>query len=162
MCKKNNRQGILIDGKLKELVGKIARATEEAGGWRNWYTEDSIDTMQVIFLWNRLRDTSLGALDIVPNALEKRIEKWSEMLGKDIEDDDILQIYHGVTVDGLVYSNPMIRFRVTPDNNYYLLDYETDFAEEGGNKILQGDEALPVVKSWLFTVDTIYGFLPRG
>jgi hypothetical protein len=44
-------------------VHEIAQLTEMAGGWRNFYTDDPADTMQVIFLWSRLRDESMGMFD---------------------------------------------------------------------------------------------------
>ena len=154
-----NRSGVVIKGDFKDMVHTIARMTEMAGGWRNFYTDDPADTMQVIFLWSRLRDESMGMFDEVPDSLLTRIAKWGDSVNERADRDDILQIYHGVNVDGLVYSMPMIRFRVTPDNDYFLLDYETDFPEDDipTPQVLQREEAIDISRDWIRKMTEIHG-----
>ncbi|MCW1713900.1 MULTISPECIES: hypothetical protein [Synergistaceae] len=161
MEKKLDRSGVLITGGFKDLVHEIAQLTEMAGGWRNFYTDDPADTMQTVFLWSRLRDESMGLFDDVPNTLLKRLEIWGDSIDEKVDRDDILQVYHGVLVDGLVHSKPMIRFRVTPDNDYFLLDYETDFPEDGSMapKILQGHDAVDITQDWIFEMGSFHGFV---
>ena len=97
--------------------------------------------------------------DEVPDGLLTRIGKWGDSVNERTDRDDILQIYHGVTVDGLVYSKPMIRFRVTPDNDYFLLDYETDFPEDDSPtpKVLQREEAVDISRDWIRKMTDIHG-----
>lgn len=149
MFRENERSGVLVSGELREHVRIIAKLTEKAGGWRNFYTDDPSDTMQVMFIGSRLRDTSLGALENIPASIEERTEKWGDMPKEEIDRDDLLEIYHGTMEDGLVCCYPMIRFRVTPDDKYYLLDYETDFDEHSEKVILIEDQALPVAEKWI-------------
>ena len=117
--------------------------------------------MQVIFLWSRLRDESMGMFDIVPNSLFKRIEAWGDSINERVDRDDILQIYRGLTVNDVVYSMPMVRFRVTPNNDYFLLDYETEFPFEEDKKpeIFQGGAALEIAEKWLRYMNCIYNFV---
>ncbi len=161
MEKKFDRSGVLIKDSFKELVHEIAQLTEMAGGWRNFYTDDPADTMQVIFLWSRLRDESMGMFDVVPNSLFKRTETWGDSINERVNMDDILQLYHCLTVNDVIYSMPMVRFRVTPDNDYFLLDYEMDFPfdESKQAEIFQGEEALEIAERWLKYMNCIYNFI---
>jgi len=161
MEKKLDRSGVLITGGFKDLVHEIAQLTEMAGGWRNFYTDDPADTMQVIFLWSRLRDESMGMFDEVPNGLLTRIAMWGDSVNERADRDDILQIYRGLTVNDVVYSMPMVRFRVTPNNDYFLLDYETEFPFEEDKKpeIFQGEAALETAEKWLRYMNCIYNFI---
>ena len=161
MEKKLDRTGVLITGGFKDLVHEIAQLTEMAGGWRNFYTDDPADTMQVIFLWSRLRDESMGMFDEVPNGLLTRIAMWGDSVNERADRDDILQIYRGLTVNDVVYSMPMVRFRVTPDNDYFLLDYEMEFPFEEDKKpeIFQGEAALEIAEKWLRYMNCIYNFI---
>ena len=160
MEKKLDRSGVPIKCDFKNIVHTIAQLTEMAGGWRNFYTDDPADTMQVIFLWSRLRDESMGMCDEVPDGLLTRIAMWGDSVNERADRDDILQIYRGLTVNDVVYSMPMVRFRVTPDNDYFLLDYEMEFPFEEDKKpeIFQGETALEIAEKWLRYMNCIYNF----
>lgn len=161
MCNEHNRRGVFIDGDFQNIVHTIAQLTEMSGGWRNFYTDDPADTMQVTFIWSRLRDESMGVFDLVPNSLFKRIDIWGDSINERVDRDDILQIYRSLSVNDLVYSMPMVRFRVTPDNDYFLLDYEMDFPfdESKQAEIFHGDEAFEIAEQWLKYMNCIYSFI---
>lgn len=161
MDKELNRSGVLIEGDFRNIVHAIAELTEMAGGWRNFYTDDPADTMQVVFLWSRLRDESMGILDVIPNSLFKRIEIWGDSINERVDRDDILQIYRSLSVNDVVYSMPMVRFRVTPDNDYFLIDYEMEFPFEVHKEavILQGEDGLAIAEKWLKYMNCIYSFV---
>ena len=149
MFRENDKSGVLISGELHEHVRIIAKLTEKAGGWRNFCTGDPTEAMQVMFIGSRLRDTSLGALDDDSVTVSDRELEWGDMPRKEIDRNDLLEIYHGTVVEGLVYSYPMVRFRVTQDDKYYLLDYETDFDQYSEHLVLIGEDALPATEKWI-------------
>ncbi len=160
MFKENDTSGVLISGELHEHVRVIAKMTEKAGGWRNFCTDDPTEAMQVMFIGSRLRDTTLGALDDDSVTVTDRELKWGDMPREEIDRDDLLEIYHGTMVEGLVYSYPMVRFRVTRDDRYYLLDYETDFDKNSERVVLIGEDALPKTNKWIGKMMGIH-CLPR-
>ncbi len=160
LFKENDTSGVLISGELHEHVRVIAKMTEKAGGWRNFCTDDPTEAMQVMFIGSRLRDTTLGALDDDSVTVTDRELKWGDMPREEIDRDDLLEIYHGTMVEGLVYSYPMVRFRVTRDDRYYLLDYETDFDKNSERVVLIGEDALPKTNKWIGKMMGIH-CLPR-
>ena len=160
LFEENKKSGFLISGELHDHVRVIAKLTEKAGGWRNFCTDDPTEAMQVMFIGSRLRDTTLGALDDDSVTVTDRELKWGDMPREEIDRDDLLEIYHGTMVEGLVYSYPMVRFRVTRDDRYYLLDYETDFDKNSERVVLIGEDALPKTNKWIGKMMGIH-CLPR-
>ena len=160
LFEENKKSGFLISGELHDHVRVIAKLTEKAGGWRNFCTDDQSEDLQTMFIGSRLRDTTLGALDDDSVTVSDRELKWGDMPRQEIDRDDLLEIYHGTMVEGLVYSYPMVRFRVTRDDRYYLLDYETDFDKNSERVVLIGEDALPKTNKWIGKMMGIH-CLPR-
>ena len=160
LFEENKKSGVLISGELHDHVRVIAKLTEKAGGWRNFCTDDQSEDLQTMFIGSRLRDTTLGALDDDSVTAADRELKWGDMPREEIDRDDLLEIYHGTMVEGLVYSYPMVRFRVTRDDRYYLLDYETDFDKNSERVVLIGEDALPKTNKWIGKMMGIH-CLPR-
>ena len=160
LFEENKKSGVLISGELHDHVRVIAKLTEKAGGWRNFCTDDQSEDLQTMFIGSRLRDTTLGALDDDSVTAADRELKWGDMPRQEIDRDDLLEIYHGTMVEGLVYSYPMVRFRVTRDDRYYLLDYETDFDKNSERVVLIGEDALPKTNKWIGKMMGIH-CLPR-
>lgn len=159
MFRENEKKGLLITEEFHELVKKIAKMTERTGGWRNFCTDDPTEALQVMFIGSRLRDTSLGIFDDGNITLADKELKWGDMPKEEIDRDDLLELYHGTTVDGLVYSYPMVRFRVTPDNRYYLLDYETDFGKNDEREVFVEEQALEISRDWIKKMAEIHGLI---
>ena len=104
LFEENKKSGVLISGELHDHVRVIAKLTEKAGGWRNFCTDDQSEDLQTMFIGSRLRDTTLGALDDDSVTVSDRELKWGDMPRQEIDRDDLLEIYHGTMVEGLVYS----------------------------------------------------------
>lgn len=159
MFREDEKSGVLLTGTFHELVKKIAKMAEKTGGWRNFCTDDPSEDLQTMFIGSRLRDTTLGALDGDSETVAGKELKWGDMPSEEIDRDDLFEIYHGTMVDGLVYSYPMVRFRVTPDYRFYLLDYETDFGKNDEQEICVGENALDISKNWIEKMAKIHGLL---
>lgn len=159
LFEENKKSGFLISGELHDHVRVIAKLTEKAGGWRNFCTDDQSEDLQTMFIGSRLRDTTLGALDDDSVTAADRELKWGDMPRQEIDRDDLLEIYHGTMVEGLVYCYPMVRFRVTRDDRYYLLDYETDFDKNSERLVLIGNDALTETEKWIEKMVGIHGLL---
>ena len=159
MFSKDDKRGILLTGEFHELVKKIAKIAEVTGGRRNFCTDDPTEDLQTMFIGSRLRDTTLGALDDDSVTVTDRELKWGDMPREEIDRDDLFEIYHGTMVDGLVYSYPMVRFRVTPDYRFYLLDYETDFGRNEEREVFVEENALEISKNWIEKMAKIHGLL---
>lgn len=159
LFEENKKSGFLISGELHDHVRVIAKLTEKAGGWRNFCTDDQSEDLKTMFIGSRLRDTTLGALDDDSVTAADRELKWGDMPRQEIDRDDLLEIYHGTMVEGLVYCYPMVRFRVTRDDRYYLLDYETDFDKNSERVVLIGNDALTETEKWIEKMVGIHGLL---
>ena len=157
LFEENKKSGFLISGELHDHVRVIAKLTEKAGGWRNFCTDDQSEDLQTMFIGSRLRDTTLGALDDDSVTAADRELKWGDMPRQEIDRDDLLEIYHGTMVEGLVYCYPMVRFRVTLDDRYYLLDYETDFDKNSERVVLIGNDDLTETEKWIEKMVGIHG-----